>query len=128
MPKVCRKYSIKRKERKMILNEFSSNLGIDINEKFGSKSQISVIEISNHRIYLVNGDPIIAKSGDDLFPTLLFEKHILTMPKAVVDMGAIPFICNGADIMAAGIVEIQGQFKKESLIVIVDERNRKPYY
>jgi len=41
-------------------------------------------------------------------------------------MGAVPHICNGADIMAPGIVHFEGNFKKGEVVVITDERHRKP--
>ena len=35
-------------------------------------------------------------------------------------MGAIPYVCNGADVMAPGIKEIQGEFAENSILVIKD--------
>ena len=126
MSKASRRYFLRRKERKPFLNKVFSKLGINISKKFGSRPQIEVVETTRHRIYIVDGQPVIAESDDDFFPTLLFEEYIPSLPRAVVDMGAVPFVCNGADVMAPGVVEIQGQFEKEGLIIIVDERNRKP--
>lgn len=48
------------------------------------------------------------------------------MPKAVVDMGAVPHISNGADIMAPGVVRFEGDFEKEELVIVCDERHQKP--
>ena len=35
-------------------------------------------------------------------------------------MGAIPYVCNGADVMAPGIKNVQGEFTQNSIIVIED--------
>ena len=54
---------------------------------------------------------------------ILLQKIIL--PKVVVDMGAVKFVVNGADIMRPGITNIDS-FEKGELIVIVDETHTKP--
>jgi PUA domain protein len=41
-------------------------------------------------------------------------------------MGAVPHVCNGANIMAPGIVSFDGEFRKGDYILVVDERHRKP--
>ena len=41
-------------------------------------------------------------------------------------MGAIKFVINGADIMRPGITEIEEGIAKDELVVIIDERNKKP--
>jgi PUA domain protein len=48
------------------------------------------------------------------------------MPKIVVDMGAVRHICNGANVMAPGIVRFEGNFGKGDLVVVVDEKHGKP--
>lgn len=41
-------------------------------------------------------------------------------------MGAVPYVCKGADVMAPGIREIQGEFDENELLLVVDERHGKP--
>lgn len=48
------------------------------------------------------------------------------MPKVVVDMGAIRHLCNGANVMAPGILHFEGNFEKGDLVVVVDEKYGKP--
>jgi PUA domain protein len=64
--------------------------------------------------------------GEKLLPTLLFQNFASQAPKVVVDMGAVPYVCNGADIMAPGIVRVEGEFGKGDLVLIVDEKHGKP--
>jgi len=54
------------------------------------------------------------------------EEVLRTLPSIVVDMGAIPHICNGADIMRPGIKEINGQFEKGAVLLVKDIRFGKP--
>ena len=41
-------------------------------------------------------------------------------------MGAVPYVCKGADVMAPGVQRIEGQFIKNEPILIVDEKFGKP--
>ena len=40
-------------------------------------------------------------------------------------MGAVPFVCKGANVMAPGIRKVEGEFVKGDLVVIVDEKHGK---
>jgi PUA domain protein len=40
-------------------------------------------------------------------------------------MGAVPFVCKGADVMAPGIRRVEGEFGKGDLVVVVDEKHGK---
>jgi len=79
-------------------------------------------------VLFVGKDACFIKSGDTWFPTL---KLILRMPdkelipKLIVDMGAVRFVVNGADIMRPGVVGC-GSFEKDAIILIVDETHQKP--
>jgi PUA-domain protein len=126
MPEVLRRYFLRKSERKSLLRKVSETLGIDAKEVFGSKPQIEVMETARHNIFLVSGLPVLAKSGEDLFPTLFFKDFLPLLPEVVVDMGAVPHLCSGADIMAPGIVEMRGDFTEKSLVLVLDKRNRKP--
>ena len=41
-------------------------------------------------------------------------------------MGAIPYVCKGADVMAPGILIIKDEFKEKDIILVIDERHGKP--
>jgi len=76
-------------------------------------------------VYIIEGDIKLARGKDRLFPTLQNES-VEGLPSVLVDMGAIPYVCNGADIMSPGITGIDGEFGEGDLVVIRDERHRKP--
>jgi PUA-domain protein len=60
------------------------------------------------------------------FPTVkLLLKKPFILPKVVVDMGAVKFVVNGADIMRPGI-RLCDTFEKGAFVVIVDETHNKP--
>jgi len=65
-------------------------------------------------------------AGQGWIPTLHLLLSRLILPTIVVDMGAVKFVANGADIMRPGIKEIPSGIAQDALVAIVDERNRKP--
>lgn len=75
-------------------------------------------------VYLLGDFIILAKRGGTLFPTLR-SQAIDPLPSVVVDMGAVPHICDGADVMAPGVVEVRGEFESGELVVVRDERYGK---
>jgi len=126
MPKDAKRIFVRKRESKRLLREISQKLGIETEKVFGSKPQIEIVETKRNKIYLIDGSPLLATFEDTIFPTLFFKEHVAHLPKVTVDMGAIPYICNGADVMAPGIVEIDGDFGERALVTVIDERNKRP--
>ena len=73
-------------------------------------------------LYAINNELRLWKSQEGYIPvlTLLLENKI-NLKKVIVDMGAIRFVANGADIMRPGITNIDPSIKKGDIIDIVDE-------
>jgi len=126
LPKKRRRHFLKEKESKRFLLEVSKTLGTDIEQLLGSKTRVEVNETETAEIFIFNGRPVLARSNGELFPTLSFEELFPIIPKIVVDMGAVPYVCKGADVMAPGVVAIKGEFKENDLLLVVDERHGKP--
>ncbi len=57
--------------------------------------------------------------------TLLRHPETNFLPKVIVDMGAVKFVVNGADVMRPGVVAV-GSFEKSAVVVVVDETHEKP--
>ena len=125
MPTKQRRYALKTKEAKQILTEASTNLKLDIEALFGSKVNVEVVESGVGMIYLIGGKPLLYRAGDRILPTLHFSEFAAQAPKIVVDMGAVPYVCKGADVMAPGIVRVEGAFSKGVLVVVVDLKHGK---
>ncbi len=120
MPTKQRRYPLKNKEAKQVLSEASANLKFDLETLFGSKATVEVVESEVGEIYLIEGKPILFKVENKILPTLHFTEYLVGAPKIVVDMGAVPYVCKGATVMAPGIVRIEGNFGKGDLVLIVD--------
>ncbi len=126
MSKSLKRHFLKENEVKQILSDFHRRIDADPELLFGPKPRIELVEAHEVEIFIFDETPFSARIQDSLFPTLLFKETFRFLPKIVVDMGAVPHICDGADIMAPGIVRIDGEFDKDDLILVVDERHRKP--
>jgi PUA domain protein len=68
--------------------------------------------------------------GEYLVPTLFLihksakGKSLPPYPKVVVDAGAVKPIINGADVMRPGIKEFLGDFGKDDVVFVTDEKGR----
>jgi PUA domain protein len=117
---------LKSKDAKKLTAEIVEKFGIEIEQFFGSKVRVESYEIDAFTVFLFNGKPLLAKSNGTLFFTLIFDEIFSKFPKIVVDMGAVPYVCKGADVMSPGIREIKGEFDENGLLLVVDERHGKP--
>jgi PUA domain protein len=126
MTKKYKRHFLKDKEAKMLLEKASEKLKMVLEKIFNGMPKVEVINADFGEVYLLNGEPALFKSGENIYPTLLFNGVHGLLPKVVVDMGAIPHVCNGADIMAPGIVRFEGKFVKGDVVLVADERYGKP--
>lgn len=125
MSKAKRRF-IREKEAKKLLSEFFKKAKIPPQQLPTLKPPIELAKMNNEEVFFINKKPIFAKSSNMFFPTLVSDELLSKMPKAVVNMGAVPHICSGADIMAPGIVYFNGAFDEEDIVVVFDEHHQKP--
>jgi PUA-domain protein len=84
------------------------------------------LQENGQKTILVNKKPAFFYYEDNIVPTLQFLQEHIVLKKVTVDMGAIKFMINGADIMRPGITKIEEGIRKDNFIVIIDENNEKP--
>jgi len=116
-----RRYPLKAKEAKQIIEQTNQTLKLS----FDKDATVEVVESDVGEIYLIGGKPLLFKSGNRVLPTLLFSDFTAKAPKIVVDMGAIPYVCKGATVMAPGIVRYEGEFGVGDLVLVVDMKHGK---
>jgi len=126
MSKAFRRYFLEEKDAKNIILEFSRKVKIKAEQLFESRKHIETFETEGIKVYLIDKKPVLASSDEKIIPTLFFNEIFTFLPKIVVNMGAVSYICNGADVMAPGIVRIEGQFNVDDFVLIIDERFGKP--
>jgi PUA-domain protein len=119
-----KRHFMREKEAKQLLSQVQQKTKIDIGKLIGT--HIEFAETETATIFLIDGKPLFARKDGNLFPTLGFEDIVKFLPQVVVNMGAVPHVCNGADVMAPGVVAVDGTFEKDSFVVVLDEQHKKP--
>ncbi|MGA2768820.1 MAG: DUF1947 domain-containing protein [Candidatus Bathyarchaeia archaeon] len=120
-----RRYFLKARESKELLDKASKRLRIDLEQILKDRVNVEVVQTESIEIFLINGKPVLAKTGENIYPTLTFKEFLDQAPKVTVDMGAVPYICKGANVMAPGIRQFRGEFQKGDLVLITDEKHGK---
>ena len=66
----------------------------------------------------------ILKINDDYIPFLSQTETLEKFPNVMVDMGAVKFMCNGANVMRPGIKKYT-EFVKDDIICVIEESQHK---
>ena len=122
---ISKKRLLKSSETKQLLQEFKQKFP-GFATDLQSKQVVEEVIVENGKLFLIDNKPFAISTGGGLFPSLLNEDLLKTLPWIIVDMGAIPHICNGADIMRPGIREVHGPFKEGAVLLIKDIKYGKP--
>ena len=96
------------------------------------KWRIDIPKIKNLKVYeideniqLITGKEIkILKIGDEHLPFLSETKTLEKFPYVQVDMGAVKFMCKGANVMRPGIKKFS-EFSEGDIVCIVEESQNK---
>jgi PUA-domain protein len=117
---------VREKEAKSLVLEFEKKLRISLQRMPTLKGPIELAKVDSVEIFLLNKKPLFARIYNELFPTLVTAQLLSDLPKATVNMGAVPYVCNGADVMAPGLIGFEGDFEKGDVVIVLDERHQKP--
>jgi len=118
-PKLRNRRVMRRRDARRLIEEASTLLG-DV--QLDTVEEAELEDLIN--VYLFDGTPLLARTEDVLIPTLTCP-CLDRLPAVVVDMGAVPYVCNGADVMAPGVVEVKGDFEEGELVAVRDARHGK---
>ena len=130
MPKIERikkRHLLKKREQKDEISRIENEIGAPI-ERLDVKTQLEggVLD-DGSRVLLLDGEIIFFEHEGRMFPALrALLDGLIDVPKITVDMGAVRFVVNGADIMRPGITMIDDRVKENGIVVIVDENHGKP--
>ena len=79
----------------------------------------------NERGVIITGDGITAiKIGEDILPFLDDTAILEKFPFVKVDIGAIKFVCKGANVMRPGITKFS-DFESGEIVCIIEESQNK---
>jgi len=115
------KRHLKDKEVKQILREFTQRY--PPSEPFlRSVNDVQEQAVGKGLVFFLNGRAVFLRTESGLLPSLKFDELLSSLPKIVVDMGAVAHVANGAHVMRPGIKVIPNDFRKGDLLLIVDEK------
>ena len=111
---------ISKSETTQLLKIVSEKWKIDIPKV----KNLKVYEIDNETQLITGNDIKILKIGDEHLPFLSEIQTLEKFPHVQVDMGAVKFMCKGANLMRPGIKKFT-EFEKDKLVCIVEETHHK---
>ncbi|NHV97240.1 MAG: RNA-binding protein [Thaumarchaeota archaeon] len=118
-----RSRSVPREEAEEIYNKLLKNWSRDILPK--RFKGLLALELDDRRALLMLDDFKVVRVGDKFVPFLADTKRVEAFPYVTVDIGAVRFICNGADVMRPGVKSFPTSFKKGDVVVVKDEKYHK---
>lgn len=127
-----RPMALKIRRRARLRQKEAADLIRRLGEEFGMAVPLDEVpldeaEAGPHRLLLRENEAIALFVDGAIVPTV---RGLLTYPatkRAVtIDMGAVRFIYNGADVMAPGIVEADPAVRAGDVVWVRDEKNRRP--
>ena len=111
---------ISKSESSDILKEITNRWKIDIPKT----KNLKVHQITDDA-QLITGEGFKALKVDDEYIPFLSETEILEkFPHVMVDMGAVRFMCKGANVMRPGIKNFT-EFQKGDIVCIIEESQHK---
>ena len=121
--KLRRRNRLRVKEVDVLASELNEIIGCDT---FGSNDIIETAEAGGVKLILLKGNPIAMYFDDEPFPTIYgLLQYPATKRFVTVDMGAVKFLANGADVMAPGVVDAHPEVKKGMSVWVRDVNNER---
>ena len=111
---------ISKSETSTLLKIVSERWGIE----FPKIKNLKVHQISDDAQIITGKGIKILKIDEDYMPCLSEIDTLEKFPNIVVDMGAVKFMCKGANVMRPGIKKFT-EFEKNKLVCIVEESQHK---
>ena len=92
--------------------------------EFPKIKNLKVHEIEDNAQIITGNGIKILKIENDYLPFLSEIETLKKFPSVTVDMGAVKFMCKGANLMRPGIKKFT-EFEKEKLVCIIEESQQK---
>ncbi len=113
-------------------NLISKSESSDILEEITKRWKMELPKTKNLKVHqitddaqLIIGEGFKALKVDDEYIPFLSETGILEkFPHVMVDMGAVKFMCKGANVMRPGIKNFT-EFQKDDIVCIIEESQHK---
>ena len=103
----------------------TAKLLTEYNVQLTKNDEVELVE-DEYRLIFINKQPAFFYYQEKVLPTLKYLQTNNLLKKITIDMGAVKFMINGADLMKPGITDVDAEIKEQEIIVLVDQNNKKP--
>jgi len=111
---------ISKTDTAIVLNEISKQWKLELPKI----KNLKIYELDDNA-KIILGDGITALKVDKTYLPFLTDTKILgRFPSVTVDMGAVKFMCDGANVMRPGIRSFS-EFEKSQLVCVIEESQKK---
>lgn len=111
---------ISKSETALVLKNVSEKW----NMEFPKIKNLKVHQISNDAQIIVGEGIKILKIDEEYVPFLSETQMLEKFPYVMVDMGAVKFMCKGANVMRPGIKKYS-EFQKDGIVCVIEESHHK---
>ncbi|MBN1329872.1 MAG: DUF1947 domain-containing protein [Candidatus Heimdallarchaeota archaeon] len=121
---IIRRHAIRKSDLKEIKEKLAVFIGAEADTLFSKTTELVVTDIGE--LYAENRIVLAFKLEDKILPSLrALNEGLAHLPTITVDMGAIPFVTKGADIMAPGITKVTPGLEAGDFVVVIDQNYGK---
>jgi len=111
---------ISKSETSKILEQINSQWKIELPKQKNIKTH----EVDEKGVIITGNGITAVKIGDDILPFLDDIPILEKFPYVTVDMGAIKFVCKGANVMRPGITKFS-DFESDEIVCVIEESQKK---
>jgi PUA domain protein len=124
MAKLKKRHRLRRKDITRISQRLGETFGCQV---FKETDPIDTAEYEGQEVLLAGSEPVaVMMDGEPILTVKGMMRYKPTKGFVEVDMGAVPFVTKGADVMAPGIVAADEAISPDDLVWIRDTRNKRP--
>ena len=111
---------ISKSETALVLKNVSEKWNMELPKI----KNLKVHQISNDAQIIVGEGIKILKIDEEYVPFLSETQMLEKFPYVMVDMGAVKFMCKGANVMRPGIKKYS-EFQKDGIVCVIEESHHK---
>ena len=117
---VLRRHALRKSDFKLLKEQLSKIIEGSIDLLFKEGAELVITD--GGELYAENKIVLAFKVGERVIPSLrALNEGLVKLPTITVDMGAVPYVTNGADIMAPGITQVTEGLVAGDIVTIIDE-------
>jgi PUA domain protein len=122
-------YNLSKKASEDFMKTITSLVRSSEIDGFPKVKDLKIAELDDPTLAIIFDDQLKLyvgrRNNESYFPLLKDEQILPALANTMVDMGAVKFVCNGANVMRPGIVSFSGDFKKGDLLLIKEVSHSK---